>query len=387
MSSTITVAAPPNTVTVAANILGSMSAQSGVVTDLNAGAQLRTLAESIGSVSELQGYTAQAQAFQALVYSAYSAYGISPLIAQSAQGTITFLTGLGGSPPPAAQSISIPAGTVVQTVGGMQFITTNSVVLAQGSTSITANISAIVAGTAGNVSSGTITQIITGLSYALYCTNASATAGGLNAEQPAQTLARFTAAVAATGLSTPVSIANACIGVAVSGTTETVAYSTIYEPWVIQQQNSQPIVPGFQVYIDNGSGAASANLISAVETKLNGILGTSTLGYRPAGVPYTVSGVSPVYSSVVVSGTHIGGSSITSLTNATVSAIQSYYATLAFTDTAELNSLIAAVSNATAPSLSALQVYLLNGSSVSVSGIAAAYNQRVILQSYTVNII
>lgn len=385
MSTTITTPAPANTSSVAAQGIAWMSGQSGTTTDFNKGSQVRTFFEAFGSVEEIQGYISQAQAFQALVYSAYQAYNIAPLTAQYATGQVTFLTSTGSNPPAAAQSVSIPKGTIVQTIGGVQFTTTQSVVLAQGSTSITAPIIASVAGTSGNVSASTITQIVTGLPYALFCKNTAATTGGQAAESAAQTLARFTAAVAATGLGTPVAIANACIGVSVSGTGETVKYATCYEPWITQVQNSQTATAGFDVYVDDGSGTASADLLTAVETKLSGVLNTSTLGYRPAGVPYTVSGATPVYSSVVVSGTLINGASNTTETAAAESAISAYYDTLQFAQTAGQPQIVADVANAVSSNITSLAVYLLNVSGTAVSGISAAYNERNILQSYTIN--
>jgi len=385
VSNTITVAAPPTTVEVATQVMSWQTGQSGVITDYNVGSQIRTLSEAIGSVEELSGVAAQALAFQALVYSAYSAFGITPLDAAFASGAITFSTGTGSNPPPAAQSIAIPAGTLVQTIGGTQFQTTQSVVLLQNSTSISAPITATVAGLNGNVSANTITQIVTGLPYALYCNNSAPTTGGQTQESATNTLARFTAAVAATGLSTPVAVANACIGVIVSGTGETVAYSTCYEPWITQVLNDQTPIPGFQIYVDNGSGTASSDLLSQVQATLNGILGTTTLGYRPAGVPYTVSGVTPLYSSVVVSGQSVNGSIISTLTNSAIAAIQRQYAALQFSQTLEQSDLIVDIANSVAPNINSLEVYLINASGIAVSGIAAAYNERNILQSYTVN--
>lgn len=385
MSNTITTPAPPNTSSIAAQAVAWISGQSGVLTDFNAGSQVRTLFEAFGSVEEIQSYTAQAQAFQALVYSAYQAYGITPLTAQYATGQVTFLTGTGSSPPAAAQSVSIPQGTIVQTIGGTQFTTTQSVVLAQGSSSVTAPVIASIGGTNGNVSASTITQIVTGLPYALFCTNTAATKGGQAAESAAQTLARFTAAVAATGLGTPVAIANAAVGVSVSGTGETAKYSTVYEPWVAQVLASGTPTAGYNVYVDNGSGSASADLLTAVETKLDGILNTSTLGYRPAGVPYAVSGVVPVYSTVTVSGTLANGASRTTETTAVESALSTYYDSLAFAEPAEEPELVAAVANAVSSNVSSLAVYLINVSGTAVSGISASYNERNILQSYTIN--
>lgn len=386
MSDVITIPAPPSTVQTAANILSFMYGQSGVISDYNVGAQIRTISEAIGSVDEMQGVASQAQALQAIVYSAYTAFGIYPITAAPAVGFVTFNTGTGITPPLAAQSVAISAGTIVQTVGGVQFQTTQSVVLLQGSTSITAPIVAVLAGIAGNVLSGTITQIVTGLPYALFCSNSANTSGGANAEPASATFARFTAAVAAIGLSTPVSVANSCIAVTVSGTGETVKYSTCFEPWIQQIQNNQSPTPGFTVFVDNGSGAASPALLAATSANLSGVLGTTDLGFRPAGVPYTVQAVTPLYSSVVVSGVVTNPNLTSTLTQNVISAIQNQYNVLSFGQTLQLSSLTAAVANAMSNADTSLAVVLYNASGISVSGVTAAYNQRNINQSYTVNI-
>ena len=223
MSNAITIPAPPTATTTAASILSWMTGQSGVLTDYNVGSQIRTLAESIGAVEEQDGVAAQAQAFQALVYSAYSLFGIYPKTAAYSTGSVAFLTGTGVTPPPAAQAVSIPKATIVQTTGVITFQTTQAVTLAQGSTSITAPIIALNSGASSNVAINTITTITTGLAYTLFCTNYAATSGGTAAETPSATFARFTSAVASIGLGTPVALANACIGVTVSGTGETVS--------------------------------------------------------------------------------------------------------------------------------------------------------------------
>jgi hypothetical protein len=204
-----------------------MAALSGVLTDYNAGSQIRTQSEAIGSVVEQQGIWAQAEAFQALVYSAMSLFGITAGQAVAASGTVTFSTSSTGTPPPATQNVSIPAGTIVQTTGGVQFQTTTAATLSSGLGSIDLPVSAVVAGSAGNVPAGAINTIISGLTYPLFVTNAAATANGADAQSAAQSLALFAAQVASIGLSSPVAIANAAMGVSYGA--ETVQFSTCFD--------------------------------------------------------------------------------------------------------------------------------------------------------------
>ena len=78
---TLTVAAPPTTEEVAADFLTWIGAQNPILTDVNPGSQVRTMGEAIGSVVDMESVTAQAMALQSLVYAAYAAFNIEPLLA------------------------------------------------------------------------------------------------------------------------------------------------------------------------------------------------------------------------------------------------------------------------------------------------------------------
>ena len=352
---TITVPAPPLSPDVSAALLAFMSAQSGVLTDYNVGSQIRTLGEAIGSVVEIEEVENQALAYQAAIYGAYSAFGVTPLGATGAVGTVTFATSFQPNPPVTSQAVSIPAGTIVQTVGGTQFTTTVNAVLNQGSTSVNIPVQASTLGSVGNVTAGAISQLVSSLTYPLQVSNLSPTTGGGNAETPAQTLSRFTAIVASLGLSTPVSIANAVIGVNNPGTSEYVKFATVYEPWTVNLASGA----GFDVYVDNGSGGASSGLLSAVTSLLNGSQATGALGYRPAGVPFTVNAVEPVYATVNVSGSVTYSSFVTSATAAAQVALVQYFASLLFGQTAYESAVNAAISNAIGGYLTNLSIQML----------------------------
>lgn len=382
MSDTITLASPPVTADVATAVLASISAQSGIITDFNEGSQIRTLSEAFGSVEEMASIAAQALAYQAALYSALSMYEVFPLGAQPAVGTVVFSTGSSA----ATQTVLIASGTIIGTVGGVQFTTTANATIAIGSSSSGATpVQASTPGAAGNVTSATITQILSGIAYGpLLVSNAAPTTGGTNAETPAQTLARFAAAVAAIPAASPVALANACIGVTTSGTSETVMYATCYEPWIAQQAGGLTVVPGYTLYVDNGSGAASSGLLAAVATKINPVFSTGYVGYRDAGVPYSIVAVSPLACSVTITGTATLISLDTTLDSLAETAAQAYFATLQFAQQAEQAQLNASVANATAGLITGLTVTLLNASSAPTLIITAAFNQRVIPTSITV---
>ncbi len=383
MSAGITTAAPPTTAEVAADLAAWIGGQSGVLTDFNPGSQVRTDAEALGSVIEMQGVINQAEVFQAMVYSAWAAFNIIPQLAISSAGPVLFITGGASSPPQAPFDILIPAGTIVQTVGGTQFVTASDVVLPTGSTSVAAVVTAVVPGAGGNVPIGAISQIATALPFPLQVRNTAPTVGGDDAETAPQTMARFTATIAALGKCTPVAVANACIGVTFGN--ETVAFATVDEPWIAQAQaNVSPLTPGFNVYIDNGSGAASFGLRGAVTTKLNGDAATGDDGDRPAGVPFTVNGVTAVPCSVTVTGKALTSGLDAGLTAATISAINSYFAALAFGEPAQISTLLPVIANQVAGNVTSLTVVLLNSVNVAVTVIQPPGIGRVILTSSTV---
>src|ERR1700733_11475080 len=198
-----------------------MAALNGQATDYNQGSQVRTLAESLGSIAEIQGIAGQAWALQALAYGAVSLFGLAPAHGPTmATGTLIFATSIPVSGAPnVTQAVPIPSGTLTQTAGGVQFATITSGVLASGTNSVSIGIIAVDqggpnAGTNGNVPAGAITgQPLTAVGYPLYVTNAAPTGGGLNAGNQSNTLALFTSKVSSLGLASPVAVPNGIIGV------------------------------------------------------------------------------------------------------------------------------------------------------------------------------
>jgi hypothetical protein len=215
--------------------------------------------------------------------------------------------------------------------------------------------------------------------------NVAPIAGGEDNETPSQTFARFTAAVAAIGLCTPVAVANSCIGVTVPGTTETVVWAVVYEPWIIlAQRGVTPLPAGFQVYIDNGSGIASAPLIAAVTAKLNGNLATGDEGARPAGVPYSVFTDTPVFYSVAITGNAVVPGLDAALTAAVTSAINQYASGLAFGQPAEASQMNAVAANQVAGNITSLSVVLTDVNGTNVVIIQPVGTSRAVMQSLSV---
>ena len=213
-------------------MLSLIAALSNQPTDISIGSQVRTLAEAIGAVAEEEGTAGQALALQAFAYGAMNLFGIAQAQATAATGIATFATSLPVSGAPVApQAVAIPSGTLMQTGGGIQFSTIANAVLASGTSSVNVGIAATTPGTVGNVGSGAIASTpLTPLGYPLYVTNLAPTQGGIDAGTQSQAIALFTAKAASLGLSSPVAIADAVIGLTASGTGETVMFSSTFEP-------------------------------------------------------------------------------------------------------------------------------------------------------------
>jgi hypothetical protein len=377
-----------------------MAAQTNVPTDYNPGSQVRTLNEALGSVVEMQATADLATAFQALAYGAMSLFGVGASVAQSATGVATFATSFPVSAAlPTTQAVLIPSGTLMQTAGGTQFATIAAATLASGTASITAGIIASLAGAAGNVPASGITGTpLTSIGYPLFVSNGVATAGGADAGTQSSALALFTSRQASLGLSSPVAVANAAIGVTVSGTGETVRYAGNVEPWLLAGSGAGSGTAGFTLYIDNGTGGASSALIAATAAWLSGNITANQSGFRPNGVPYQVLAVTPVFANVTVSGTLTPGLFASGgVAAGAASGVTAYFNTLGVSapvpggtglNAAGQPQIAARVADAGIGAFSSLSVVLAyaSASGTAVPLVSGATGTRVILASLSVQI-
>lgn len=394
------VASAPTTTQVAANAISLMAAQTNVPTDYNVGSQVRTFNEAMGSVIEMQATADLATAFQALAYGAMSLFNVAPAAAQAATGVAVFATSFPVSAAlPVTQAVLIPSGTLMQTAGGIQFATTAQTTLASGTTSVNAGIIASVAGAAGNVPASGITGIpLTSIGYPLFVSNAIATAGGADAGSQSSALALFTARQSALGLSSPVAVANAAVGVSVSGTGETVQCAGCFEPFLAAGSGAGSGTAGFILYIDDGTGGASSALIAAVTAWISGNITANQSGFRPAGVPYQVSGVTPVFADVTVVGTLTPGLFASGgVAAAAISGVTAYFNALGVSapvpggtglNAAGQPQIAARVADAGIGAFSSLSVTLAyaSASGTAVPLVSGGTGTRVILSSLSVNI-
>lgn len=383
MGESLTIATTPDTASTAAAMLAFMAGQSGVLTDYNEGSQIRTQAEAFGQIAEIQGIAAEALAFQVIIYGSWAAFGIEPLGASSSVGTVTFTTAAPGAVtfPPTSQAVYIPLGTYVGTTGGAIYQTSVATTIPLNATGISVPVIAVTSGSVGNTPAGTITTILSGLPYPLFVSNPSALTSGTDAETPDQTMTRFTAKALSLATGTPVSIPNACIGIA-GAPGETVRYAVCDEPWLRAATPAQQEA-GFTVYVDNGSGVASAALLAAVTTFLNGAIALQQNGNRPAGVPFSVQAVTPVPWSLQVTATLLDPTTEAACAALVQTAATAYAASLYFGDDIVFGAINASIANTLAGYTSSLTVQLLDGSGNSQTVIAVPSYERAQLTAVT----
>jgi hypothetical protein len=122
------------------------------------------------------------------------------------------------------------------------------------------------------------------------------------------------------------------------------------------------------LYIDNASGTASNNLITAVSGVLTGSssggasIASGAIGFRDAGVPWTVAAVTPTSAWVTVSGQSVSGTSLSSLNQQITNAVNAYFQ-LPFGAPAQGAVLNAGVADATLGQMHSLVITLASASS------------------------
>ncbi|OYV73336.1 MAG: hypothetical protein B7Z74_04090 [Deltaproteobacteria bacterium 21-66-5] len=137
--------------------------------------------------------------------------------------------------------------------------------------------------------------------------------------------------------------------------------------------------------MDNGTGTASPSLVAAVQSWISGSVALNQSGYRPAGVPYVVSGTTPVYCSAAVSGTLFPGLLASgSVVSAISLGVQNYFDAISIADNpgsiAQQSQIAARVADAGLGAFSSLTVNLYySGSGTAVPEVSGAVGTRVVL--------
>lgn len=196
-------------------------------------------------------------------------FGLTRLQASAATGQVTF------SRFTSTAQATILVGTLVQTGDGTQQFavvadttqsaysaTLGAYVISPGSGSANATVQAIAAGSAGNVSSGTISVIAQAVPYVDTVSNPSAFTSGADAETDSALRSRFVAYIASLSKATKVAIINAVLGLKIGAAcvlTENQAYNGTYQPGY------------FYAVVDDGSGTPGSTFLSSAANAIDAV--------------------------------------------------------------------------------------------------------------------
>ncbi|CAH2606510.1 Baseplate protein (plasmid) [Rhodovastum atsumiense] len=230
-------------------------------------------------------------------------FGLERQAATAATGSVTFSAFTAPT-----SAVAISTGTVVKTGdGSVSFATTAGATLAAGATSVTVPVQAQTAGTVGNVLAGTITLISAALPGVDTVTNATAFTNGEDAETDAALRTRFINYINTRSRATPAAVEYAVTSV----------QQGLFVQLAERVDGSGAARDAHTtVYVDDGSGSPSADLIDSVAAAVEAV--------RPLGGTYEVHGPTVVPANVALTVTAASGYAHGDLVGPVQTAIAAY---------------------------------------------------------------
>lgn len=255
------------------------------ITDFLPGSKVRSKFETVAVEMEAQDYAFMQALRKAIPIATYQAFGFSLQPATKASGMVTF-TGA-----PTSSNITIPAGTLVSTTSTSTpktYATTQDVTMLIGQTTVQAPVVCTSPGVFGNTPSASITRMNTTINGITAVTNVAAINNGKDRETEEQRRIRFIEYVSTLSRGTIAAVEygakTAMIFNEDGEVVETVANAVVYEPFM---HGANEPVGVFRIYIYNGYGDTSDELVAATQQAVDGYVtesGTKIPGWKAAGV-------------------------------------------------------------------------------------------------------
>lgn len=274
----------------AASMMNLLASVQDVITDYNVGSVNRTMLEAVAMELEELYYRTYQGILDGIPAGVYEDFGFGQIPATPAVGNVTFSRST-----PAVATYTIPAGTIVSTASGIRFQTTEDATILIGNTSVGAQVSAVTPGEDGNVDGGSIVLMTTAVLGVETVTNDAPTAGGADVETADAQKARFAEFIVSLARSPINGIEAGAKTVRLTDSTgliiEQVVLAKVVEPYLLD--STEPIGIA-SLYIDNGSGGASTDLVTKTQQVIDGYIdehGVAIMGYRAAGVVINVIAV------------------------------------------------------------------------------------------------
>ena len=265
--------------------LANMIARQDKVTDFNEGSVAHTILDTVARLTE-RAYIAIRQGYnEMLKIMPYSIFGMEKKAGVKASGTVVF------SREKALNAVTtIPKGTKVSG-NGLTFETTETGTIQAGEVSSnTVAVSPEEAGSGYNVEAGAISSIDTTVpADVVSVTNPSAFTGGSDEETDAEFESRFAQFMNSLAGTNAAAVKNAALSV-----------SAVRSVSVLDHKPPEDDIYNLSVYVDDGSGSASDEIIEAVRLAIEGDGTDENPGHLAPGVNMRVLTPTPVPVSVKI---------------------------------------------------------------------------------------
>ncbi len=329
---------------IVASLINHMRATQDQITDFNVGGVARTLVEAPAiEIDELYQmmFRGLKEAIPVSIYNSF-AFGLLPAI--GASGSLRFTLS-----PVSASDTPIPAGTSVSVAGGVyRYLTGVDAVIPAGSTTVDVIAYCSSTGFSTNVAATTLTEMQTQIS-GVTVTNLNAFGNGRDLETDAERYTRFREYISTISRGTVAAIkygASTATLIDADGLEiERVNAVAVVEPHVIDPM-TYPSGGLVWVYIHNGSGGTSVDLVARAQEVIDGYTlddGTPVPGWKAAGVIATVSAATEVDVDVTATVVAESGIDAAAAISEAEAAVSAYLGGLGIGDTAVLSEIIAII--------------------------------------------
>lgn len=260
---------------IVAGMVNHMRATSPKITDFNVGSVARTMIEAPAvEIDELyQQYLAGL--VESIPTAIYRSFDFPLLPAVPASGLVRFSAAAGHA------AITLPVGTRVASEANVEYQTVEAASIPVGQSSVDVLVAATTPGAGGNALPGSIAYLVSQVEGVASVTNPVALANGRGEETEAERKLRFGEFIRSLARGTVGSLVYAA---KLGAITDASGATTIER---VQRVGVEETAGYVQLYVHNGVGQTSADLVRAVVKIVEGYqdsAGTLVPGYRPAGM-------------------------------------------------------------------------------------------------------
>lgn len=293
---------------IVAAMINTSRANGSRVTDFSVGSVARTLMEAPAiEIEEL--YLQMLLGLQESIPTAvFTSFNFERLAAVSASGTVRFTC------VSSASAIRIPAGTRVKSdSSALEYATQVDAPIAAGGTYADVQVACTTTGLSTNCAAGTLTTMVSPVAGIVSVTNLAAFLNGADVEADAARKTRFHAYIASLSRGTVAALqygaSRSVVRNASGDVIERAAHVAVIEPYLTNPTEPTALV---NVYIHNGTGVTSLDLVAAVSQDLHGYVapdGTLVTGWKAAGVKLNVFAATEISINITATIAMVGGAS------------------------------------------------------------------------------